>query len=296
MKLLISGATGFIGSHLVKKLLDADVKLYAVVRGSTKKKALDPRMHVYVFNGDMTKLISFMEKEKFDGVIHLASLFLVNHNTSDVSDLVNSNLLFSTQLLEASVVSNIPWFINTGTFTQHYKNKKYSPTNLYSATKEAFEVVAKYYVETSKIVFVTIKLFDTFGEGDTRPKVFSLWSKISKTKEVLDMSPGDQIIDINYVKNVADGYLQMIKILSKPKAKKISGKSYTLSSGRRMTLKKLSQLFEKVTGEKLNIKWGGRPYRDREVMVPWEKGENVPGWKPKITLEEGILATINAKN
>ena len=162
----------------------------------------------------MADLIFFMQHEKFDGIIHLASLFLAGHKPEDIKGLVESNVLFGTQLLEASVKSEVPWFINTGTFWQHYKNKKYSPVNLYAATKQAFEDIAEYYIETSPINFVTIKLSDTFGPDDTRSKVFNLWSKISRTNETLDMSPGGQIIEINYVENIVDGYMKMTELLS----------------------------------------------------------------------------------
>jgi CDP-paratose synthetase len=296
MKILITGATGFIGMHLAPKLLENNNKLWAVLRSSATKKRLDKRIKIFVFDGNINKLIAFLNKEKFDGVIHLASLYLSSHTSVEVSDLISSNILFPTLLLEACIKAQIPWFINTGSFAQHYKNKKYSPTNLYSATKQAFEDIAQYYLEISHINFVTIKLFDTFGPGDTRPKIFSLWSKIAKTGEHLNMSPGNQIIDINFVENVADGFVKMVELLLAKEGKKFRGKCFTLSSGERFKLKKLSKIFEEVSGGKLNIRWGKRPYRDREIMVPWKKGRNVPGWKPKISLRQGIRLTLNSES
>lgn len=292
MKILITGATGFIGSYLTKKILQDNNVLHAIVRRSSKKSNLDNRIKIFEFDNNTVELTSYMNREKFEGVIHLASLFLSSHKSEDVTNLINSNILFPTVLLEACVENDVKWFINTGTFTQHYKNKRYSPVNLYSATKQAFEDVAKYYIETSNINFVTIKLFDTFGAGDRRPKIFSLWSKMAKTKDVLDMSPGEQIIDINYVENVADGYMRMAKLLSSNSGIQFKGKTFTLSSGERHTLRQLAKIFEKATNEKLNINWGKRAYRDREVMVPWEKGNNVPGWKPKISLIKAIKKTV----
>lgn len=288
MKILISGATGFIGKHLTEKLLENNNDVCAIVRPSAAGGALNKRMKLFIFDNNMSDLISFMEKEKFDGVIHLASLFLAQHKSEDIQGLIQSNVLFPAIILEASAKSNVSWFINTGTFWQHYKNKRYSPVNLYAATKQAFESVAQYYVETSTINFVTIKLCDTFGPGDTRPKILNLFSRISKTGEKLDMSPGEQLIDLSYIDNVADGYLRMITLLSKDKKKKFCGKSFVVSSNKRVTLKKLAAIFEKVTKRKLNINWGGKEYRPREVMTPWEKGEKIPGWKPLVSIEEGV--------
>lgn len=294
MKLLISGATGFIGKHLVKRLLKENRAVYIVVRPSTNLDFFKKeKIKFYVFNGNIDNLISFMQKEKFDGVIHLASLFLAQHKPENIKGLIDSNILFATTLLEASIKSNIPWFINTGTFWQHYQNKKYSPVNLYAATKQAFEDIAQYYIETSPINFVTIKLNDTFGPLDTRLKIFNLLLKISKTKEELDMSPGKQLIDINYIDNIIDGYSQMITLLSRDKGRKLNGKSFVMNTGERITLKKLVNIFEQVTKTKLNINWGKKEYRPREVMIPWKKGKNIPGWKPLISIEEGIRKTFD---
>ncbi len=294
MKLLVSGATGFIGRHLIERLIKERHHVVAIVRPTTNADWLKSvKIKINIFDGNMDNLITFMSKEKFDGVIHLASLFLAKHKSSDVIELINSNVGFSATLLEASVSSQTAWFINTGTFWQHYQNKQYSPVNLYSATKQAFESIAQYYIETANINFVTIKLCDTFGPGDTRPKVMNLWSKISSTGEALDMSPGEQIIDISFVDNVVDGYDRMIEILSRDKKKSLNGHSFAISSPERMTLKQLSAVFERVTKKKLNLNWGKMAYRPREVMTPWERGQTIPGWKSKISIAEGIKRTFN---
>lgn len=292
MKLIISGATGFIGQHLVKRLINEGHDIYIIVRPSTNPESIK-KTTSYVFDGNISNLISFWQKNSFDGVIHLASLFLAQHKSEDIKELINSNVFFATSLLEAAVKSDIPWFINTGTFWQHFNNGEYSPVNLYAATKQAFEDIAKYYLETSKINFVTLKLCDTFGPGDTRAKIFNLWMKISKSGEPLDMSAGEQIIDISYIDNVIDGYMKIINLLAEDKEQKLKGQSFALKSNQRMSLKELASLFEKVTQTKLNINWGKKEYRPREVMVPWEKGKNIPGWRPAVSLEDGIKKTFN---
>lgn len=292
MKLLVSGATGFIGQHLIKRLLNEGHEICIITRPSSPAKQLE-NINSYVWDGDIEKLISFLHTQRFAGIIHLASLFLAQHKPTDVTGLINSNLLFSTTLLEAAVRSKIPWFINTGTFWQHFQNKPYSPVNLYAATKQAFEDIAQYYMNTAPINFVTIKLSDTFGPGDTRAKIFNLWMKINQTQETLDMSPGEQIIDINYIDNVIDGYMLMIDLLSQDIEKKLQGQSFAIKSNERMTLKKLAGVFEEVTQTKLSINWGQKDYRPREVMIPWEQGQSIPGWQPKISLREGIKRTFN---
>lgn len=272
MKILISGATGFIGKHLVRRLVEENHIVHTIVRPCP----------------EINSLIASMEKEKFDGIIHLASFFLAKHESKDIESLIDSNITLGTKLLEAATRSRVSWFINTGTFWQHYKNKNYNPVNLYAATKQAFEDVAKYYIETSNLNFVTLELSDTFGPEDTRPKIFNLWLKASKNKETLDMSPGKQTLDINYIDDVVGGYMQMIGLLSRDKKRSLRGKKFSLNSTKRYTLRELASVFEKVTKTKLNINWGKKEYRPREVMVPWNKGVKIPGWKPKISIEKGI--------
>ena len=59
-----------------------------------------------------------------------------------------------------------------------------------------------------------------------------------------------------------------------------------------MSLKELSKVFEEVTNTKLNIKWGVRPYREREVMIPYNNGQTVPNWNQQYTLKQAIQKTI----
>jgi len=291
MNILVSGATGFIGQHLTKRLLHDGHTVSIIVRSASTSVPPED-VAVLTYDGTAASLTSILAEKKFDGVMHLASLFLAQHKTEDVQGLIDSNVLFSTQLLEASVQAGIPWFINTGTFWQHYQNSSYSPVNLYAATKQAFEDIAKYYLATSAINFVTIKLNDTFGPGDTRPKLFTLWKKISQSQETFEMSPGKQIIDISYIDNVIDGYIQMMTLLQQDRERKLAGQSFAISSETRMTLQELAEVFEKVTQKKLNIIWGKKEYRPREVMVPWDQGQRIPGWKPSVSLEEGIRRTV----
>ena len=292
MKILVTGATGFIGQNLVKSLVK-NKDVYAVIRENSDISKIDSRVNVFKYNGNINMLIDFFQKEKFDGIIHLASLFLVRHKPQDIPALVDSNIKFGVELLECAKLSNVKWFINTGTFWQNYQDENYNPVNLYAATKEAFEKMAKYYTETSNIIFTTIKLNDTFGPNDTRSKIFNLWQKILKSGERLDMSEGEQIIDICYIEDIVSAYETLIDHLSSNSVNKFKNKTFAIKSNERINLKQLATIFEEITECKLNIKWGAKKYREREVMCPWSNGTTIPGWKPKYSLREAIKNTIS---
>lgn len=292
MKILITGATGFIGQNLVKLLLNKGYEIHCIIRNNSNILNIDSRAKIFKYDEKIDILLNFFETQNFDGVVHLASLFLSTHSKDDIGNLISSNIKFGTELLEACKQSKTKWFINTGTFWQHYHTSEYNPVNLYAATKEAFEIMAKYYTETSDLIFTTIKLNDTFGKDDTRNKIFNLWDKISKSGEVLEMSEGEQIIDISYIEDVISAYEILICHLASDKKNEFKNKNYVVSSNEKMSLRDLSELFEEVTNTKLNIVWGGREYREREVMVPFTNGKLLPNWKQKYTFQEAIKRTI----
>lgn len=292
MKILVTGATGFIGQHLVKVLLDKNYELHCIIRIDSNTSNISQKVTIFKYDENIGSLIDYFNEQKFDGIIHLASLFLASHTQDDIANLISSNVKFGTELLEASKQSNTQWFINTGTFWQNYQNESYNPVNLYAATKEAFESIAKYYIETSNLIFTTIKLNDTFGVNDTRNKVFNLWNKIAKSGETLEMSAGEQIIDISYIDDVISAYEVLITHLNLDNKEDFKNKEFVVTNNEKMSLKELSKVFEEATNTKLNIKWGVRPYREREVMVPYNNGKTVPNWNQKYTLKQAIQKTI----
>ena len=292
MKILITGTTGFIGKNLVTSLANKNYDISIIARSNSDISKCDKRVTVFTYNENIDTLLELFQKEQFEGVVHLASLFLASHHPKDIPSLISSNIKFGTELLEACKLSNVKWFINTGTFWQNFQNQNYNPVNLYAATKEAFENIAKYYTETSDLTFTTIKLNDTFGPNDTRNKIFNLWNTIAKSGETLDMSKGEQLIDISYIEDVISAYEILINHLNSNHADTFKNKTFALRAEECVSLKELANIFEKATNTKLNINWGIRPYREREVINPWNKGELVPGWEQKYSLEEAIQKTM----
>lgn len=284
MNILVTGATGFIGTNLTRELRkDHNLFILGQFEGDPEKLGLPG----YVMTDDIPKLADFIRDNQIEGIIHLASLYLTVHKPEQVKDLVASNVYFGTAVLEAaSLAGCVKWFLNTGSIWQNYNTKgmEYNPVNLYAATKQAFIDMAKYYSDVFDIKFCTLKLCDTYGPNDTRRKIFKLFKDYSESGETLKMSPGEQLIDLLYITDIVAGFIQLTKLMSEGANLK---NEYVLSSGRQIPLKKLAALFIHVSGRKLNIEWGGLPYRKREVMIPW-KGEIVPGWKAKVGVEEGI--------
>lgn len=289
----ITGATGFIGSNLVKAMqVHGGYAITAIARSiDACEKIKSLNVECYLDDGDTEQLIKYFQQRKFDTIIHLASLYLKDHQSHQIENLISSNVLFGIRLLEASVKSSVKSFINTGTFWQHFDNKIYSPVNLYAASKQAFEMIARYYQESSGIFFTTLYLNDTYGPGDTRKKILNLW-KAMKDTDRMDMSPGEQKVNLLHIRDVVRGYLRLIHLVQSGNLPNDAAVSYVLKSKEELTLRQLAVLFEQIAQKKLNINWGGLPYKDREIMMIWDGGTTVEGWEPIMTLEEGIAELV----
>lgn len=288
-RIVVTGATGYIGSNLVRKLVNEKNEVYIVVRKNSVSDLLGDiknKINVFVYDNNIENLIEFFINTKPDVVYHLASLFIAEHNFNDIDNLIDSNIKFGTELLEAMNLSGVKKLINTGTSWQHYNNESYNPVCLYAATKEAFEKVIEYYTNTCGFKVVTLELFDTYGPNDNRKKIINLLSKYSKDKTLLKMSAGEQLLDLTYIDDVTGGFYYSLDQLDE--MKNCSHKKYAISSEVRHKLKDIINIYENVTGNKVLVEWGARPYRDREVMEPCTLINVLPGWKAEIKLEEGL--------
>ncbi len=288
-KVIVTGATGFIGSNLVRKLVDLDYDVYIICRKSSKLRSISDCLNnikVYRYDNDLNNLIEYFNKIKPDCVFHLASSVIVEHKPKDIDNLINSNLRFSTHILEAMLQSGTRKIINTGTSWQHYENKEYNPVCLYAATKEAFEKLLEYYIEAENFKAITLKLFDTYGENDIRGKLINLLNKYAKDNYVLEMSNSNQVVDLVHVEDVIQAYLRTYDYLSNKKD--YYHEKFAVSSERVITLKELIEIYENVTEKKLNIRWGAKPPRKREVFRLWNDYTLVPGWETTLSLEEGL--------
>lgn len=295
MKIFLTGATGYIGSQLAKRLLLEGHELAIVIRPKSNLKVLHkllPQIEVHIYDGSYASLFFALNTSKPELVFHIASLFIAQHKQEDVPQLIESNVNFPVQLLEAMNQLGIRQFINTGTSWQHFNNEDYNPVNLYAATKQAFESLLAFYVESQGLKVITLKLFDTYGPGDFRLKLFSLLRKAARTGETLSMSPGQQLLDLVYIDDVLEAYKLAIEQLSVIQ----KSESYAVSSLTTISLRDLVKIYSETVDRKVHIEWGGLPYRAREVFLPWKNFNLMSGWRANINLEDGINRMENLIN
>ncbi len=292
MNVLVTGASGFLASHFCRQMSAIGWQVHVLLRETSSLDQLDrlgidhdERVTIHRTDGTHSSLVKCLQAAEADVVCHCASLFISEHQPEEVDRLIDSNILFGTKLLEAMSEVGPRSLVNVGTSWQHFESDSYRPVNLYAATKEAFADVIQFYTDARGMRCIDLKLYDVYGPLDPRKKLLPLLKELSESGKCLDMSPGEQEVELNYVDDVVEALGVACK-----RVQKLDGgvvESYGVS-GERCTLKELVATVEKVLGKPLDINWGARAYRQREVMTPWVPKETLPGWEASVGIEEGL--------
>lgn len=294
MKYLLTGATGYIGHSLCKKLINEGHDVACVIRKTSKiDKLLLLGVKEFIVHEGIETTASFLETFSPDVVFHLSSLFIARHKPEDIADLIQSNVTFPTTILEAMQLAGSKNFVNIGTLWQNFEDERYNPTCLYAATKQAFCDILRFYSENYGITNTTLKLSDTYGPNDNRAKILNLLVEISQTGEVLKMSAGEQLLDYVYIDDVTSAICKAGDLLTS--GHKLE-REYAVSTKQLKSLKEIAKIVETVSQKELNIEWGALAYREREIMSPWCGGKWIPGWEPKTEITDGIKRILKTSN
>lgn len=283
-RLLITGATGFIGRAVVRSLLDAGHVVGAVVRPGSDTTPLDDRASRLVADGSTEGLAQAVQDFRPDAAIHAATYFRAQHVPSDIAPMIEANLLFGCQLFDALMRAGCTRVVNFGTTWQHFDSAAYRPVSIYAATKQAFEDLAVFYCDACGFRTITLRLTDTYGPDDTRAKLLPFLLKIAASGDPLPMSPGAQLVNFIHI----DDVINAVKVALRRTADSAPGAEvFTVAGDEQLALRDFVERVSQAIGRPLNIQWGARPYRDREVMDPW-LGLRLPDWTPRISLDQGL--------
>lgn len=269
---VVSGATGFVGRSVVPALAARGCTVKAVGRETS---ALGPQA-----------IIDIVAALAPDVVVHLATHFLATHDPTDIPALVRTNVEWGTVLAEAAARSGAR-LVTVESAWQHVGGADYAPVSLYAATKQAFADVCEYYAQVHGLDVRSVTLFDTYGPGDSRPKLVPTLLRAAREARALDMSDGLQLIDLTYVDDVARGIVDVALA-------KAPVRTSVLRSWAPVTVRELVRAVEGVVGGSLDLRWGVRPERSREMRTDWVFGVPLAGWQPAVSLPEGLRRTWSA--
>ena len=303
-KILITGATGFIGSHLTRKLTEEGFEVGIIKReNSNIRRISDLIKNLSIYDADLrdihevSKVISHFKPEV---IFHLATYYAVEHKSEEVSLMLDTNVLGTINLLEASKKSNVKLFINTSSCFVYQENKNklkesadLNPLNLYALTKMQAEQACSFYTEKYGLGTITFRLFPPYGPADHERRLIPYTIKNFFKGKKIKLTTGKQRWDFVYVDDIIEAYFKLLNIPDLP----IKHEIFNIGTGNAISIREVISQLKEIIGSSIEPEWGAIPHRKNEVWFICADIIKIKGflkWKPKTQiLQEGLKLTVN---
>ena len=301
--ILITGGAGFIGSHLVKRLVNLGARVTVIVK---YKSLIDcVRLasiwdEINVVEADLRNLDSVIYiksiKKKFDIIFHLAAYNHVGDSFAHVNEALITNLLGTANLFEHG--PEYERFIYTATsevygFQEHVPFKENAlpfPISPYAVGKYSGELYANLKKHQDNGNIVCLRPFNTFGPYQSERAIIpELISKCIKG-ETIKTTEGTQTREFNYVDNIIDGFIASANIVDIP------DQPINIGAGDEISIKSLVEKIHHLTKSKSELLIGALPTRPTEIWrmrAENKRAKALLNWESKISFEDGLIKTIN---
>jgi CDP-paratose synthetase len=288
-RLLLTGATGFLGSHLVRHFLDRGHHVAILKRGGSDTRRIDTVLpQVAAYDVDRLTLDDFFRVAgPFDAVIHAATCY--GRRNESRTDMVEANVVFPLRLLESAANHSTRLFINSSSALPRR-------LNAYSLSKDQFTEWGAACGRNKTIRFVNIRLDHLYGPGDDSGKFpsFIVHSCLKNVPE-LRLTAGEQKRDFIFIADVQSAF----ETLLDSQIDKMPGfVSYDVASGRPVRIRRFVETIKRLTGSTTMLHFGAVPYRPHELMQtrldigPMRR----LGWAPRYGLKQGLEITVRHEN
>lgn len=294
MKILVIGGNGFIGYHIVKKLMDE--KCHISVFDRSVNRFMPELEGVNYIYGDFEDIDSLKNAlQNIDIVYHLISTTVPMNADKNTEFDVKSNLIGTLRLLEALSEHKIKKFIFVSSGGTVYGNPKYipideehplNPIGSYGIVKVAIEQYVQLYAKKMNIPFLIVRPSNPFGPYQSYEGIQGVIStflyKVLRGEALTVWGDGSTIRDYIYITDVAEFFVMA-------GLSKVEG-IFNLGHGIGYSVNDIITNIVQITGLKANVKYiDADSFNVNEVVLDISKVSNTFGWKPKISLEEGMI-------
>jgi nucleoside-diphosphate-sugar epimerase len=299
-KVFITGATGFVGSHLVRRSLQNGAEVYVNIRKSSDTwRIRDILQDVSIINTDITeyeKLHDSIKKIRPDIFFHTA-VYGGNAAQKDIDKIIKVNIFGTLNLLRSCKNLNFDLFVNTGSSSE-YGIKNYpmkegdflEPVTDYGVSKAAATLYCQKNVVTENLPIVTLRLFSPYGPYELNSRLFPSIILAALQKKSPHIMSRDFVRDFIYIDDVIDAY-EAALTLKNPK-----GQIYNIGSGRQNTVGAVTDAILSLLGNEVTYTTGLPQSWEHEPSF-WQadiqRAISELNWMPEYTLEQGLNKTID---
>lgn len=287
--LVITGVTGFLGSHVAKHQVAAGNNVIGIVRKNSNLVRLESiRSRITLVETSTEKLTRIFEAG-VDAVIHTSTCY--GRENESTSDLLEVNIGFPLRLLEAAMASNVPAFLNTDSF--------FSSNDPLSSYLAGYSLSKRHFTEWARIVcidrpirFINIRLEHLYGPGDQESK-FINWlvhQCLNNVKEI-KFTPGGQKRDFIYLDDAVTAFNCILESV----AEIANGfHQVGLGTGKMQTMRSFIEEVHRISGSTSILNFGALPYRLYEQMESVADNSYLKKhrWESKVEIENGIRNII----
>lgn len=299
MKYLITGGTGFIGSHLVDRLLAEGNEVIVIDRSikwqNIKHQEKNPNLKLYHEN--ILGEIGYLFKD-IDIVVHLAALTRPQWSIQNAYETNQVNVGGTVKLLDYCVKNKIKRFVFLSTSALYGEQASYptselatpNPMNPYALSKLIGEQYCKLYQQLYGLEWNAIRPFNAYG---SRMPVSGYWTSaiatyINALREnipFIKFGDGNQRRDFIYIDDVVDQIMLMA-------TSKVNGEIFNCGFGKNYSINEMLRIVEKAFGRTSKPNEIEKQYETSQTLADISKARKLLGWTPKIDLEEGVRRII----
>lgn len=284
MHLLVTGATGYLGSCLVRSLQQAGHQISVLKRRNSRMDRLTSCVDGFEWFDVEDGLDMMFSSRSVDGILHFATCYGRNKETS--SDIFETNTAFPLRLLDMALAHGVSLFINTDTSLDKY-------LNAYTLSKRQFSEWGRWMANQGKMRFLNIRLEHMYGPQDDPSKFVSYIVKsIADGQARLDLTAGQQLRDFIYIDDVVSAYMTLLDDVCG--WQQAEYRECDLGSGDAIAIKVLVSKIKELIGGPTTLQFGAVPYRLGEVMFSQADNSYLTklGWRPVTNLHDGLTRTI----
>lgn len=302
-KVLITGATGFVGANLVRMVLKQGSEVYIITRKESDKWRIDDVLgEIAEYNTDFN--IDLLDCDKLKRIIRRIRPDIIYHTATyggrpgqkDAIKIVQTNLIGTINLIKACQKFGFDLFVNTGSSSEYGIKERamqegdlLEPVNDYGISKSAATQYCRAVARNKGLPIVTLRLFSPYGsyEESTRliPSVILSCLRGKKPK----ISSPYFVRDFVYIQDVLDAYAKLSDVPD------LGGEVFNIGSGKQCTVGDVANMIIELSGCCMELEMGmpqGWPNEPKKWEADISKANDILGWMPKYSMEKGLAETI----